>query len=687
MEMIAPGRTHISDRFPVASFTVAVPEDRYFEIACTTDPRLFHRDHSGQRTSRNFFSSRSAGLLRAPRGQTTYLLPPEQLQRFAGARRVYYALATYGGPRGEGARFSLSPQTLDQAPSIALASDFTGRTLDRSRIGRPVPESHRYGAAEVPLTWGGDDALAAAAARPVYAGPAEYDDGFDGSLWKQPAPRAAPAARPSPAPAPARPSRRQYRGAAFASDEYGDMDTDDPDSPSYEEAEALASRGGAGEDAPEDSDGDGAPEAYGAAGLADRAPDEYEDAVELAARGIIPDGLRRMEQPSRMEGPGSPHEQAPSRTEGHGFAAPHYGRPAEAPVEQEWEDAPALAAAGARVEVLQPAAAPSSRPQAAVAPEAREPLSGKDPDYREDEVTEEPLPETAQGLQAVPTAPARLGIPEKFTLVQVVARAESGRDAYSAINADTEYNDPSHRAYHRYHIGLSWGLIQFTQRGGALGRVLAACERRDPALFQRAFGEHAPELLRVTNAATEEARVAPVGGRLLWEPYWTDLFRAAGALGPFQAAQNEVAITDYLDVNLPLAGRLGFVTDRALAMLYDRCVNMGNGGGKAWVVRHAGPVRTQGQLTSCLRALGHADLGAFQASVPGLHMDGQWGPDTHAAMTQALRALGPGSPVAVPTLPEMLDRLVAAAVGTRFHHRLRTLRDTPDLRDLTYQVP
>ncbi|XXF81323.1 hypothetical protein P2318_16650 [Myxococcaceae bacterium GXIMD 01537] len=675
METIVPGRSQISDRFPVASFTVAVPEDRYFEIACATDPRLFHRDLSRQRTSRNFFSTRAAGLMRAPRGQTTYLVPPEQLQRFAGAQRIYYALATYGNPRGEQARFSISPQTLERAPSILLSADFTGRTLDRSRIGRPAIDPNRYGGQEVPLSWGGDDALAAA--RPTYAGAQEYDDGFDSALWKQPAPSSgAPSPRaPQPpqhpgAPPPGR-RRRGYRGAAFSSDDYDDADDVDTDD-GMPYGDGLSAEGLDSEEDFECYDGEDLVETGTSAAAAADSEEEYEDAVELESRGGSSDSLRRVDTPSQGAGFGARHAPVPLTR----FGAP------ETAVDEEYEDGATLAGSGAPVNVVEAAGH-------ALSDSAAEPVAsgGRDAAYSEEEV-EEVLPEAAQALQDASTAaPAQLGIPEKFAIVEIVARAESGGARYAAINADTEYNDPNHEAYHRYHIGLSWGLVQFTQRGGALGRVLTACQRRDPAEFTRVFGADGTELLRVTTANTPEARVAPVAGRNLWEEPWLTRFRQAGAVGRFQAAQNEVAITDYLDVNLTLAGWLGFNTDRALAMLYDRCVHMGNGGGTSWVVRHAGPVRTRGELNACLRALGFNDVRSFQGSVSGLGADGKWGPRTHAAMTHALRALGSASPVRVAPLPEMLDRLVTAAVGTRFHRRVSTLRTTPDLHDTVYQVP
>src|SRR6185436_127413 len=84
MHSITPCQRRISDRFPVASFVVNVPSNRLFEIVCTTDPQLLRAEYRGRRSAQNFFTSRSGGLLRAPAGHATYLVPADQLKRFAG---------------------------------------------------------------------------------------------------------------------------------------------------------------------------------------------------------------------------------------------------------------------------------------------------------------------------------------------------------------------------------------------------------------------------------------------------------------------------------------------------------------------------------------------------------------------------------------------------------------------------
>jgi hypothetical protein len=592
MVSITPCQRIVSDRFPVASFVVQVPPDRLFEIACATDPSLFHADQRRHRTADNFFSTRAGGLLRAPAGQATYLLPPDQLRRFAGKRRLFYAVGSYSGPRGEDPSFTTLPDAPHTAPSIQISPDFTGRTLDRSRLGRPVAGA-RYGSPEGVLTWGGDLlARPEETALPAGAPPA-YDDGYPPELW---------ARREAPPPA--------AFGGAIA-----DAAIDEP--PGYEDAPAMA-------EAPAPS-------------------------AQPAAYGQSP-------RPS----PSAPHHECYPSPQEHTPPGPRPG-------------VPRPAFGGVNAQPVEPAE-----------PELP---SLHDDAYQETEPQEPELPEDLPDAIVRGLAAKRpLTIPEKFKIVMIVSSFESGSELYSAINADGEYNDPKHPAYHRYHIGLSWGIVQFTQRGGALGQVLDACRRRDEVRFREVFGGAAGELLAVTRAPTEDERVRAVDGRFLWEAPWIARFRAAGRVPAFPAAQNEVAIEGYLDPNLQFAGWLGLDTDRALAMLYDRCVHMGNGGGRSFVARAAGPIRTQRQRAAALAALGEADLRSFQQATPGLAADGAWGAMTHAAMCAALRELGARSPIAVPGLDEMLDRLVDASKGRDFEARVRALRSSADLRDIAYQV-
>jgi hypothetical protein len=672
MVSITPCQRLISDRFPVASFVVNAPPERLFEIACATDPTLFRSDQRHRRSGSNFFSTRLGGLMRAPAGHATYLVPPEQLKRFAGARRLFYNVGSYAGPRGEDARFSVPPEAAQAMPSIQISADFTGRTLDRSRLGGAVVRADaRYGAGGArpeELTWGAD-LLAAATAAPrarlgdrsgAAVAPAQapaYDDGYSPDLWKQR--RRAPMAR-------------ALGGDGVSSASTGTV-LDEP--PGYEDAPDLVAHSGMSlPDQPPPLEPMHEMGRYGSA-AATAEPVGFEDGAAFNRSRRAGGGGRR----AVLGGAGA----------GAALAAP-------APRAEiaGFEDAPALArgrqrrygAAGYALDDAPP-------PAGSLAPVAPPPtgMAGRDDDYNDsaDDAEEPEPPADLPGADGrASAAPVPLTIPEKFKLVALVARNEGGpgRDGYSAVNADGEYNDPSHRFFHRQHVGLSWGIVQFTQLGGALGRVLQACQRRDPAQFAQVFGPDGEELLRVTNAPTEQDRLQPVGAQFLWEGDWPQRFREAGKVPAFQAAQNEVAIEGYLDPNLPFARCLGWNTDRALALLYDRCVQMGNAGARSFIIRAINPIRTQKQRAAALSALGYPNLQAFADSYPELNGDERWTPLCQAALAGALRALGTESPVPIPALGEQLDRVVAASAGHRFADRVQKLRGSNDLYDVTYQL-
>lgn len=613
MLSIIPCRQTISDRFPVASFVVNVPPQRVFEIACATDPQLFRGDRRAHRTPQNFYTSRATGLLRAPAGQATYLLPPEQLRRFAGQRRLYYAVGAYGDPSGAAPEFTASPGD-PATPWLSLSPDFTGRTLDRSRLKTERADA-RYGANAQALAWGGD-AIAAPAA-PASAPerrPAPYDDGYSPDLWSRD-PRAVSRAAP---PEPPEPEPRSGYGG---------------EPPGFEDAPALRAHEQA--------------RAYGRrsfGGAAARAP------ASRASKSSAP-------APGAGEPPGL--EEPPRQAYGQGATT-------EPPGEGDPVDSLRQRLASGRETA-------GASPSDFAGVEMRSGPPGVDDHYDDGDDGEGELSASSHLESA-------LTIGEKFRLIQPVARFESGDDGYSAIDADSEFNDPAHAAYHRKHYGLHWGMVQLNQRSGALGRCLVACERRNPPRFREVFGAARDELIRVTTAATEEERLQPVGGSVLWEEPWVSRFREAGGVPEFQAAQNEVAIEGYFDPNLRFAAALGFESDRALTMLYDRCVNLGNAGGRRWVAKAVTPATDDETIARALQALGHPSVQAFQRSV-GLRESAELGPKGHAALVAGLRALGSASPIPVPSLEEMLDALVSAASGERFESRVRQLRTSPGLSD------
>lgn len=680
---ITPCRDRISDRFPIASFVVQVPRERLFEIACATDPRLFHPDRLHERTPQNFMSTRYGGLMRAPAGEATYLVPPHHLKQFAGATRLYYALATYGGMKGEDPDFSVAPEQPEHAPCIQIAQDFTGRRLDRSRFGHHEPAEARYGGAPAaPLTWGGDHVApsktkARTDGRSADRAEPEYDDGYDKALWTRPEPAThggvATTAPTTPGTTPRSSSRPSTTADLYADpneldeasepsavddgefeDGYSRQCADGSRAPACTTSTATA-KPTASPGAPQRGDAS----TYGAANAG------YEDAPDIA------------------------RNRAPS-------AALRYGRGAASPRAvsraQTAEMPPVVPAAGD----AEPA---PSAPAPAINGDGS--LPGRSIDYSDVWIAETDLPVEAMRARVL-AAPQALSAVDRLRMIDLVARFESGPAGYAAVNADGEFNTPSLAQFQRTHVGLSWGYVQFTQRYGTLGDVLSACERRDPTEFARTFGDAADRLIEVTNAPTEDARLAPVADSRLWEEPWLGRFSRAGGVAEFQAAQREVADTYFFVPNLSLAGWLAFATDRALTMVFDRAVQMGRAGALRWIVGTVSPIRSQKQRAAALAALNVEDLPAFARSLGG-EMElligpaenATWSTPVHAALLGALRKLGAGSPIAMPSLNEMLDALVRAARvnargGDRFWtiaaSRLATLRTTNELTDAPYQM-
>lgn len=710
MLSITPVRARISERFPVASFVVTVPPDRYFEVACATDPRLFRAENRHARRATNFATSRLGGLLRAPAGQATYLIPPQQLRRFAGAQRLYYAVAAYRGARNEDPVLTLSGERLDRTPSIQISPDFTGRSLDRGRIGKA---DARYGGDDgAALGWGGDDVLVATStparvttrARigeadpdlsteiqedPSYA----YDDGFDAALWDEKDEDE---------------GGETYAGGATAPEPYGYADAaqmrmcgTEPDG--FEDAVAmpqLARQPG--------------PMSVAAAHPPDE-PGGFEDPSELervfGSRGArvygapLPgEGLPAPSPPPHTPRYVPPPEAAPQAARYGGALAPHherYGsviggarpfvgdlsRAAYGSGEVEgFEDVPDLVrqlGPGARFgnaaalpapatpamqpppPTIQPPPAMQPSPPAVAAP-------GHFPDYSDDPAGPEQLPEVGSTL-AFDDVFAPADPRHRLRILDRVASVVSGSERYRAVAGDDR-------------VGVAIGYVQFVQRYGALGHLLRVCLRRDRDAYVRLFGEAnaappaadlddvsplpAGNLLRVTLAADEADRLAPVlppgapAAVPLWQEPWLGLFRQAGEVVAFQEAQREVADRRFYLPYLDVLRWLGIDSVRGHAMFVDRAIQMGGGGAVRWLLRIAGPVQSRSDLKRALAHLGYADLRAFQAQPPeGATLpaaDGVFGPFTHAALAAALRRRG-DSPLPIRSEPEMLAALCAEA--------------------------
>ncbi len=269
-----------------------------------------------------------------------------------------------------------------------------------------------------------------------------------------------------------------------------------------------------------------------------------------------------------------------------------------------------------------------------------------------------------------------------YEIIRQVSAGHSGDALYAAISPDREFTTPGHGAYQKRHFGLGFGILLFTQESGQLGAVLQLMHDRDPERFASIFGKDSDALLAVTGAETPEARLQPVGGESLSSPNWIARFQAAGAYPVFQAAQNEQAIEGIFRPLLHVAEGFGLQTDRLLAMALDIAVGRGVGGAIRWLAHHIGPFETPGQRYHALEALGVDNLENFQAEVGWTPQDGQFGPETHAALAGALRRL---DIVPMPKGSDLACRMVTRAEGA-LKQRLLRLRDSTSFTDQAYEL-
>jgi hypothetical protein len=123
--------------------------------------------------------------------------------------------------------------------------------------------------------------------------------------------------------------------------------------------------------------------------------------------------------------------------------------------------------------------------------------------------------------------------------------------------------------------GVSYGILQWTQKSGSLGQLLSAMYEADATAFQRTFGAGWSRVLEVTGRASLEA----VDGAVLWAEPWLSRFDAAGRWPAFQSAQVHQAVTtDYMKGAVEIAGLLGVASERAMVMYYNRTVHQGVAG-------------------------------------------------------------------------------------------------------------
>lgn len=126
-------------------------------------------------------------------------------------------------------------------------------------------------------------------------------------------------------------------------------------------------------------------------------------------------------------------------------------------------------------------------------------------------------------------------------------------------------------------VGLSYGVIQWTQKSGNLGKLLVALHAADPAAFVRIFGPSWQKLLDVTQRGSLES----VDGAVLWEEPWASRFIAAGRHPAFVDVQWAMAAQGaHFRGAERVAALLGIRTERAMALFFDRSVQQGPAGAR-----------------------------------------------------------------------------------------------------------
>jgi hypothetical protein len=149
---------------------------------------------------------------------------------------------------------------------------------------------------------------------------------------------------------------------------------------------------------------------------------------------------------------------------------------------------------------------------------------------------------------------------------KVISRTSAREGGYDAINPNTDG------------AGLSFGILQWTQSTGNLGKLVTAMWATDSATFERIFGPSSRTLIDTLRAGG----VRSVGGAYPWQEPWASRFRTAGRTPIFQRVQDELAKVDpHMQAALDVAKRLNVMTERSMAIFFDTAVQQGPNGAKS----------------------------------------------------------------------------------------------------------
>lgn len=640
---ITPLHDPLDKRHSDLGFSVDTGGRPRFRVLVARDRALFAPEQAGARNASNFYDSQREGLLAFDGPPCFYLVPRSALHPMLPAPRLYYTLIAYADDSGAGAAYSQPPESLPrEAPSVTVDTGLNGSL--GLMFGTPVGLLLRV------------DSAAPAAAQ------AFEDEGEDlgGSVPES---------------------------IGLAAD---DGDGDDLRAPSAGEVAAAYEDGDAYDEAgesyatPDHDYDDGYANPAAAEDLGDEPPmpvHAYEEAGEDVA-----DAATAYDAPAEDDGYddgfGSPPALAQSEREPAPVSA--YQEPADDTDGYRAEHDEAQAYAYDAPADAVPEMLPDEDASAAHVAQAGE----RDEDEVEIEASAQAYADDyADGYASSNPEPARVpfDIAACKAILARIMPFESGQDGFARVIDDGEFAGrfgTSHPAHQRFHLGLTFGGFPFVQEHGTLGQLLVLMRERDRATFDGLFPE-ADALIAVTTAADGprawqsadgfSQRLRPVGGQRLWQEPWLARFRRAGQHPPFQAAQNELAASLWVQPVVGICKQIGLDSEQGLAMAIDRAVQMGADGALAWVLECATPVETPAMKQAALARLGAADLQAFQAAQK-LPPTGVWDVATHAALIAAMRA---STSSASPVLGR--DEIVAAmlrhAQGTPWAARMKRIHD------------
>lgn len=177
-----------------------------------------------------------------------------------------------------------------------------------------------------------------------------------------------------------------------------------------------------------------------------------------------------------------------------------------------------------------------------------------------------------------------------FAVLMMASKTDGGKRVMAEIQEGMQWLDEairrsmelvsSHEGQYdslnlnRDNAGLSMGILQWPQRTGGLGLLLAQMHHRDPKRLRELLGPAYETVLQVT----AKKLLVPVEGKQLWQEPWIQRFRALGREPVFQQVQRELAQKgEWMEAALDATRSMGVWTERALVLTYDTSVQQGPG--------------------------------------------------------------------------------------------------------------